>query len=25
HLKGRHQPLLSGPTPANPEVVFQRP
>lgn len=25
HLKGRHQPLLGGPTPANPEVVFQRP
>lgn len=25
HLKGRHQPLLNGPTPGNPEVVFQRP
>ncbi|MER6650563.1 alpha/beta hydrolase [Streptomyces sp. NPDC000971] len=25
HLKGRHQPLLDGPTPGNPEVVFHRP
>ncbi|MFD7620739.1 alpha/beta hydrolase family protein [Streptomyces sp. NPDC059802] len=25
HLRGRHQPLLDGPTPDNPEVVFQRP
>ncbi|WP_250291086.1 alpha/beta hydrolase family protein [Streptomyces atroolivaceus] len=25
HLRGRHQPLLDGPTPGNPEVVFQRP
>lgn len=25
HLYGRHQPLLDGPTPGNPEVVFQQP
>ncbi|SBU91377.1 Alpha/beta hydrolase family protein [Streptomyces sp. OspMP-M45] len=25
HLRGRPQPLLAGPTPGNPEVVFQRP
>ncbi|MFF9687248.1 alpha/beta hydrolase family protein [Streptomyces sp. NPDC014623] len=25
HLRGRHQPLLDGPTPGNPEVVFSRP
>ncbi len=25
HLRGRPQPLLDGPTPGNPEVVFQRP
>ncbi|MFC9942481.1 alpha/beta hydrolase family protein [Streptomyces pratensis] len=25
HLRGRHQPLLDGPTSGNPEVVFQRP
>ncbi|MFD6280374.1 alpha/beta hydrolase family protein [Streptomyces sp. NPDC060209] len=25
HLRGRHQRLLDGPTPGNPEVVFQRP
>ncbi len=25
HLKGRHQYLLDGPTPGNPEVVFHRP
>ncbi|MGW0788907.1 hypothetical protein ACWD04_11775 [Streptomyces sp. NPDC002911] len=25
HLRGRHQPLLDGPTAGNPEVVFQRP
>ncbi|MFF4095135.1 hypothetical protein ACFYYY_15060 [Streptomyces sp. NPDC001834] len=24
-LKGRHPPLLGGPTPTNPEVVFQQP
>ncbi|MFI2783469.1 alpha/beta hydrolase family protein [Streptomyces sp. ALB3] len=24
HLRGRHQPLLDGPTPGNPEVVFQQ-
>ncbi|MEU0300229.1 alpha/beta hydrolase [Streptomyces sp. NPDC006175] len=24
HLRGRHQRLLDGPTPGNPEVVFQR-
>uniref|UniRef100_A0AAU3GXB1 Alpha/beta hydrolase n=1 Tax=Streptomyces sp. NBC_01401 TaxID=2903854 RepID=A0AAU3GXB1_9ACTN len=25
HLRGHHQPLLDGPTPGNPEVVFQNP
>ncbi|WP_405663738.1 alpha/beta hydrolase family protein [Streptomyces sp. NBC_01166] len=25
HLRGRHQRLLDGPTPGNPEVVFQTP
>ncbi|MFH9471258.1 alpha/beta hydrolase family protein [Streptomyces clavifer] len=25
HLRGRHQRLLDGPTPRNPEVVFQQP
>ncbi|WP_405698056.1 alpha/beta hydrolase family protein [Streptomyces sp. NBC_01185] len=25
HLRGRHQPLLDGPTAGNPEVVFNRP
>ncbi|MEU8706062.1 alpha/beta hydrolase [Streptomyces sp. NPDC048565] len=25
HLRGRHQPLLDGPTSGNPEVVFQNP
>ncbi|MET7366271.1 alpha/beta hydrolase [Streptomyces sp. NPDC005566] len=25
HLRGRHQPLLDGPTPGNLEVVFQQP
>ncbi|MFC5833375.1 alpha/beta hydrolase family protein [Nonomuraea insulae] len=25
HLHGEHQPLLSGPSPANPEVTFQNP
>ncbi|MFD9291784.1 alpha/beta hydrolase family protein [Streptomyces sp. NPDC060030] len=25
HLKGRHKPLLDGPTPGNPEVVFNNP
>ncbi|MDQ0795803.1 alpha/beta hydrolase [Streptomyces sp. B1I3] len=25
HLRGRHQPLLDGPTQGNPEVVFHRP
>lgn len=25
HLRGKHQPLLAGPTAANPEVVFHRP
>ncbi|WP_049573382.1 alpha/beta hydrolase family protein [Nonomuraea sp. SBT364] len=25
HLRGKHQPLLDGPSPANPEVTFQNP
>ncbi|MEU0568232.1 alpha/beta hydrolase [Nonomuraea sp. NPDC005983] len=25
HLRGEHQPLLDGPSPANPEVTFQNP
>ncbi|WP_406148095.1 alpha/beta hydrolase family protein [Streptomyces sp. NBC_01012] len=25
HLRGHHQPLLDGPTPGNPEVVFRSP